>query len=52
VAEALFQFGSVPFHFRWLGERMIITRSFAGDAHLHPGSEVVAINTLKTLSLF
>lgn len=44
VAEALFRSPSVPFHFRWLGKRMIVTKSFARDAHLQPGTEVLAIN--------
>ena len=44
VQEALFRAGRVPFHFRWLGTRMIVTRSFADDPRLQPGTEVLAID--------
>ena len=44
VQDALFRSGRVPFHFRWLGKRMIITKSFAKDTRLRPGTEVLAIN--------
>ena len=44
VQEALFRAGRVPFYFRWLGTRMIITTSFASDLHLQSGTEVLAIN--------
>lgn len=33
----------VPFEFRWLGERMVITRNLSSDASLVPGTEVLAI---------
>lgn len=44
VREALFRSGRVPFYFRWLNKRMIVTRSFANDPRLQPGTEVLAIN--------
>lgn len=44
VQEALFRSGRLPFHFRWLGKRMIVTRSFAGDPRVQAGTEVLAIN--------
>jgi len=44
VQQALFQAGRVPFYFRWLGEQMIVTKSFAQDPRLVPGTEVLAIN--------
>jgi len=44
VQEALFRAGRVPFHFRWLGTRMIVTKSFANDPRVLPGTEVMAIN--------
>jgi C-terminal processing protease CtpA/Prc len=34
----------VPFHFRWLDRRMIVTRSLDGDERLRPGTEVLAID--------
>jgi hypothetical protein len=34
----------LPFHFIWLDERMIITRSYADDARLTAGTEVLSIN--------
>ena len=45
VASALFeQQNRVPFYFRWLDRRMIVTRNFSKDARLVPGTEVLAIN--------
>ena len=43
--------GRVPFHFRWVGERMIITRNFSGDARLVPGTEVLAIDGVPAAQL-
>jgi hypothetical protein len=34
----------VPFEFRWLGSRMIVTENRSRDARLVPGSEVLAID--------
>ncbi|HEU4411722.1 MAG TPA: S41 family peptidase [Polyangiaceae bacterium] len=34
----------LPFFFRWLGGRMVVTRSFAPDGRLAPGAEVLAID--------
>jgi hypothetical protein len=45
VVAALFQRQTrVPFRFRWLDRRMIVTRSFADAATLRPGTEVFAID--------
>lgn len=45
VVAALFQRRTrVPFQFRWLGRRMIVTRSFAAAPALRPGAEVLAID--------
>lgn len=44
VAAALFRGPYVPFHFRWLDRRMVITKSFASEPGLSPGVEVLAIN--------
>ncbi len=45
VATTLFeQQNRVPFYFRWLDRRMIVTRNFSKDARLVPGTEVLAIN--------
>ena len=45
IAAALFQQqGRVPFYFRWISRRMIVTRNFSGDARLVPGTEVLAID--------
>jgi hypothetical protein len=43
VQQELFEAGRLPFYFRWLGDRMIVTRSFANDPRLAPGTEVLAI---------
>lgn len=45
VAEALFQGRNrLPFYFRWIGDRMIVTRSLGSDAGLTPGTEIVSLN--------
>ena len=44
VQEALFRADCVPFYFRWLGKRMIVSKSFAGDPRVLAGTEVLAIN--------
>jgi len=45
VAAALFGGrNKVPFEFRWLGMRMIVTENRSRDARLVPGTEVLAID--------
>jgi hypothetical protein len=44
VAELFDRGGRVPFYFRWLDRRMVITKNFSGDARLTPGTEVLAID--------
>jgi Peptidase family S41 len=51
VQDALFRAGRVPFYFRWLNKRMIITKSFAGDPRLQAGTEVLAINGRPVASI-
>lgn len=34
----------VPFYFRWIDRRMIVTRSFSPEKRVQPGTEVLAIN--------
>ncbi|MEQ1781460.1 MAG: S41 family peptidase [Hyphomonadaceae bacterium] len=49
VAELLFKRRTnLPFHFRWLGERMVIERNLSGDARLAPGAVVLAIDGIPT----
>jgi len=44
VADALFHDSNkVPFEFRWLGERMILTRNLSTDPSLVPGTEILEI---------
>lgn len=44
VQKALFQrVDRVPFHFRWLGSRMVVTRDLSADGALPRGSEVLSI---------
>ncbi|GLQ45972.1 hypothetical protein GCM10007862_10230 [Dyella lipolytica] len=38
----------VPFYFRWIDGRMIITRNLSSDKRLRPGSEILAINGVAT----
>ncbi len=42
--EVLMRPDRVPFYFRWLDGRMIITRDFSGNAAMKPGTEVLSIN--------
>lgn len=45
VVAALFKGrDKVPFYFRWIDRKMIVTRNFSEDASLVAGTEVVAIN--------
>jgi len=44
VATAIFEAPRVPFYFRWLGDRMIVTRSFAAEPRIRAGTEALAIN--------
>lgn len=45
VAQTLFQNPDrVPFYFRWVKGRMVVTRDFSADKKLAPGTEVFAIN--------
>ena len=49
VADLLFKtHTNLPFHFRWLGERMVIDRNLSGDARLAPGTVVLAIDGVPT----
>lgn len=41
----------VPFCFRWLDRRMIVTRDLSPGARLEPGSEVVAIDGIPATTL-
>ena len=44
VAELFERGGRVPFYFRWIDRRMIVTKNFSGDARLTPGAEVLTID--------
>jgi hypothetical protein len=45
VVEALFKGqDKVPFYFRWIDRRMIVTRNFSDDPGLVAGTEVASIN--------
>ena len=44
VAQALLQRPRVPFEFRWLDRRMVVTRSYADVPALQPGTEVLSID--------
>jgi len=51
VAAALLQAPRLPFYFRWLGDRMIVTRSFAADGRMRAGAEVLAINDVPVAAI-
>ena len=46
ISAALFQAPRLPFYFQWLGDRMIVIRSFADNERIVRGAEVLAINDL------
>jgi Peptidase family S41 len=49
VAKALFDgHNRLPFHFRWLGNRIVITRNLSGDPTLVPGTQIVSIDGIAT----
>ena len=51
VQRALFEGPRLPFGFRWLDGRMVITRAFVDEPALAPGTEVVAIGELTAAAL-
>ncbi len=52
TAEALFKGKDrVPFYFRWLDGRMIVTRSFSIDTNIKPGAEIVSINGISVKNI-
>ena len=52
VQRALFEGDDrVPFHFVWLGERMVVTRDFSGDPAMRPGTEVQSIDGVPAAEL-
>ncbi|MBX7220966.1 MAG: S41 family peptidase [Blastocatellia bacterium] len=45
IANKLFQNANrVPFHFRWIDRRMIVTRNFSEETRLRPGSQILKLN--------
>lgn len=52
VVSALFNGQNrVPFFFRWIDRRMIVTRNLSTDPRLVPGTEVLAINGTSTRTI-
>jgi hypothetical protein len=52
IAAALFEGQDrVPFYFRWLGERMIVTQDFTPDHRLPRGTEVLSINGTRVRAM-
>lgn len=48
VQQALFEGqDKLPVHFRWLGERMVVTRDLTPDGALPAGTEIVAIDGIN-----
>jgi hypothetical protein len=41
----------LPFHFVWLGERMVVTANLSGDPRLAAGTEVISINGVRSAAL-
>ncbi len=44
VVAALLEAPRIPFCFRWIDRRMIVTRSFADDPRIAPGVEILALD--------
>lgn len=52
VQRALFEGDDrVPFHFVWIGDRMVVTRDFSGDPALRAGTEILAIDDVPAADL-
>lgn len=51
VTEALFQAPRLPFYFRWLGDRMVVTRAFTDDKRIATGTQIIAINGVPVASI-
>ncbi len=51
VAAALFQALRIPFYFRWLGDRMVVTRSFTSDKRIRSGTEILSINGIPVAAI-
>ena len=52
VAEGLFErTRRLPFYFRWLDGRMVVTRALGADARLRPGSEVLTIDGVRAATV-
>lgn len=53
VRQALFDSNDalLPFHFRWLQRRMVVTQNFSSDASIVAGSEVVSINGISVSAI-
>jgi hypothetical protein len=51
IRDALFQGPRLPFWFRWLGDDMVIVKSFADRAELVPGTVVEAIGGTPAVDL-
>lgn len=51
IAVALFQAPRLPFYFNWLEDRLIVTRSFAADKRIQPGTEILVINGVPVANI-
>jgi C-terminal processing protease CtpA/Prc len=52
VADALFEGRNrVPFCFRWINGRMIVTENLSSSAVIKPGTEILAINGIETTKI-
>lgn len=52
VVSALFTGKNrVPFYFRWIDDRMVVTRDLSAERSLSPGTEVLSINSVKTADM-
>lgn len=53
VAEELFNGQTrVPFYFRWIGQRMIVSKNFSPDPRLKPGTEILTISDISVKLIF
>lgn len=52
VVESLFKRPDrLPFYFRWLDKRMIVSRDFSGNPSLKPGVEILAIDGIAVADI-
>lgn len=51
ISEQLFHGWRLPFYFRWIDNRMIVTKSFTADHPIQAGTEILTINSIPVATI-